>query len=210
MGIVAARLKETFGRPAVVIGFDGAEGKGSGRSVAGVDLGAAVARLAREGLIARGGGHRMAAGLSLSADQLDPAMARLEALLAAAGAEWAPETGLRIDGLIGPGAATPALADRLAEAGPFGAGAPAPRLAMARVRVVATRRVGTGHLAVTLGDESGARAEGIAFRAFAGPLGPWLEGRRGAAAHVAGRLERDDWGGRARAKLHVEDAAEPA
>jgi single-stranded-DNA-specific exonuclease len=137
-------------------------------------------------------------------------MARLEALLAAAGADRAPETGLRIDGLIGPGAAPPALADRLAEAGPFGAGSPAPRLAMARVRIVATRRVGTGHLAVTLGDESGARAEGIAFRAFAGPLGPWLEGRRGAAAHVAGRLERDDWGGKARAKLHVEDAAEPA
>jgi single-stranded-DNA-specific exonuclease len=210
VGIVAARLKEALGRPAVVIGFDGAEGKGSGRSIAGVDLGAAVARLAREGLIGRGGGHRMAAGLSLSADQLDPAMARLEALLAAAGAELAPETGLRIDGLIGPGAATPALADRLAVAGPFGGGARAPGLAMARVRVVATRRVGAGHLALTLGDESGARAEAIAFRAFAGPLGAWLEARRGAVAHVAGRLERDDWGGKARAKLHVEDAAEPA
>ncbi len=207
VGIVAARLKEAFGRPAVVIGFDGGDGKGSGRSVAGVDLGAAIARLAREGLIARGGGHRMAAGLSLTAEQLEPAMARLDALLAAGGAPEAGPAELRIDGLIAPAAATPALADSIAAAGPFGAGAPAPRVALARARITATRRVGADHLALTLGDESGGRAEAIAFRAFAGPLGPWLEARRGAPAHLAGRLERDDWGGRARAKLHVEDAA---
>ena len=207
VGIVAARLKERLGRPAVVIGFDAVEGKGSGRSVAGVDLGAAVARLAREGLIARGGGHRMAAGLTLAPAQLEPAMARLEALLAEAGVQASGAEALRIDGLIAPAAATPALAEAIAAAGPFGAGAPAPRLVMARARILATRRVGADHLALTLGDEGGGRAEAIAFRAFAGPLGPWLEARRGAPAHLAGRLERDEWGGRARAKLHLEDAA---
>lgn len=207
VGIVAARLKERFGRPAVVIGFDGEEGRGSGRSVQGVDLGAAVARLAREGLIVRGGGHRMAAGLVLSPGQLEAAMARLDALLAAAGAGVQAADVLRVDGVIAPGTATPELAASISAAGPFGAGAPAPRLVMARARIVGARRVGGEHLALALGDECGRRAEAIAFRAFAGPLGPWLEARRGSTAHLAGRLERDDWGGRPRAKLHVEDAA---
>jgi single-stranded-DNA-specific exonuclease len=206
VGIVAARLKERFGLPAVVIGFDGDEGRGSARSVAGIDLGAAVSRLAREGLITRGGGHRMAAGLSLAPAQLAPAMARLADLLADGTATETPDV-LRIEGLIAPSAATPGLADRIAAAGPFGAGAPAPVLALARTRILSTRRVGADHLAVSLGDEAGGRAEAIAFRAFSGPLGPWIEARRGGTAHLAGRLERDDWGGRARAKLHIEDAA---
>ncbi|MCB1371508.1 MAG: single-stranded-DNA-specific exonuclease RecJ, partial [Rhodobacteraceae bacterium] len=208
VGIVAARLKEKFSRPAVVIGFDGADGKGSGRSVAGADLGAAVARLAREGLIARGGGHRMAAGISLARESLEPAMTRLAELLAAAGADSSTTASLALDGVIGPGGATVELAERIAAAGPFGAGAPAPRLAMARSRIVRTRRVGENHLALTLADEAGARAEAIAFRAFAGELGPRLLARRDAPVHVAGRLERDEWAGRLRAKLHVEDAAD--
>lgn len=211
VGIVAARLKERFGLPAVVIGFQGGEGKGSARSVTGVDLGAAVARLAREGLVARGGGHRMAAGISLDAAQLEPAMARLNALLAATGA---PEAGaaegraLRIDGLIGARSLTPDLATQLEAAGPFGAGAPAPRLVVPRVRLSATRRIGETHLKLALTDDTGGQAEAMVFRAFAGPLGEWLLARRGAPVHLAGRLERDDWGGRPRASLHVEDAAE--
>ncbi len=206
IGIVAARLKEAFGRPAVVIGLDGDAGKASGRSVPSVDLGAAVARLAREGLIEKGGGHAMAAGLSLAREQVAPAMDRLAALIAAQGGV-APESGLRIDGVIAPAAATLDLAERIAAAGPFGAGAPAPRLALARARVERARRVGEAHLALTLGDASGGRVEAIAFRAFAGPLGTGLAVVGGAPVHVAGRLELDEWGGRARAKLHVEDAA---
>lgn len=209
VGIVAARLKEAFGRPAVVIGLDGAEGKGSGRSTAGVDLGAAVARLAAEGLISKGGGHRMAAGLSLARDQLAPAMARLSELLARQGAgEEAPET-LRLDGVIGPAAATLELCDALAAAGPYGAGAPAPRLAVAEAQIAALRPVGENHLALTLADGPGGRLEAIAFRAAGTPLGELLTRSRGARLHLAGRLEADAWGGRRRAKLHVEDAAEP-
>jgi len=207
VGIVAARLKETFGRPAVVIGFDGAAGTGSGRSVAGVDLGAAVARLGREGLIARGGGHRMAAGISLGRDQLGPAMERLAELLGCAGAGARPANTLRIDGLVAPGAATPALCAALAAAGPYGAGAPAPRIAVPGATLLAARPVGQGHLALTLGDRGGGRLEAIAFRASEGPLGDALRRLVRTPVHAAGRLEADAWGGRVRVKLHLEDAA---
>ena len=207
VGIVAARLKETFNRPAVVIGFLGGEGKGSGRSVHGVDLGAAIARLSREGLIGRGGGHRMAAGLSLSRAQLEPAMARLGALLAVQGAEAQPVRGLSIEGVLAPGAATPDLAERIAAAGPYGAGSPAPRLAIAAARIAGARRVGESHVALTLADGTGGRLEAVAFRALEGPLGGFLTAGTGLRAHLAGRLERDEWNGRVRVKLHVEDAA---
>jgi single-stranded-DNA-specific exonuclease len=206
VGIVAARLKESFGRPALVVGFSGGEGKGSGRSVPGVDLGAAIARLAREGLIARGGGHRMAAGVTLAPDQLAPAMARLAELLARQGAGADPARGLRLDGLVAPGAATVELAARIAAAGPYGAAAPAPRLAVS-ARIAGVRPIGTGHLALALADRAGGRLDAVAFRAAGTPLGDFLAAGAGATAHLAGRLERDDWGGRARVKLHVEDAA---
>lgn len=208
VGIVAARLKEVFGRPAIVIGFDGSDGKGSGRSVSGIDLGSAVARLAAEGLIEKGGGHRMAAGLSLTRAQLRPAMARLSALLARQGSGIAPRRVLRLDGLLAPAAATRALAEAIDEAGPYGAGAPAPRLAIPQARLGHLRSLGGGHMALTLTDGAGGAAlEAIAFRAAETPLGACLLAARGATLHLAGRLELDDWGGRRRVKLHVEDAA---
>ena len=210
VGIVAARLKEAFGRPAVVIGFDGDEGKGSARSVRGVDLGAGIARLVREGLIAKGGGHMMAAGLSLRRDQLEPAMERLGALLAAQGAGRIEAGILEIDGLVTPSASTPDLADLIASAGPYGAGNAAPRVALAAVRVARSRRAGESHLALTLTDAAGGRLDAMAFRAFEGPLGPVLADRDGAPVHIAGRLERDDWGGRTKAKLTVDDVAIPS
>jgi single-stranded-DNA-specific exonuclease len=209
VGIVAARLKEAHRRPAVVIGFDGDVGRGSGRSVAGVDLGAAVARLRDEGLIATGGGHRMAAGLGLGRAQLAPAMARLGELLARQGAGDTAPDALRIDGLVAPAAATVALAEAIAAAGPYGASSPAPRVAIPEARVAGVRRVGSGHLALSLADGGGARLEAIAFRVADGPLGALLEASAGARLHLAGRLVCVDWGGRRRVKLHVEDAARP-
>lgn len=209
VGIVAARLKESFHRPAVVIGFDGDAGKGSGRSANGLDLGAAIQKLAMERLIEKGGGHRMAAGLSLSRAQLEPAMARLAELLSAQTPEAVPAArDLRIDGVLTPAAATPELVAALADAGPYGAGASAPRVALAGVRVAGTRLLGDSHLSVALAAPvGGPRLDAIAFRAFEGPLGPYIVERVGARLHLAGRLERDDWGGRPRVKLHVEDAA---
>jgi single-stranded-DNA-specific exonuclease len=206
-GIVAARLKEAFGRPAVVIGFDGEAGKGSGRSVTGVDLGAAVARLMAEGLIERGGGHRMAAGISLGRAQLGPAMARLGALLARQGAGAGESRALRVEGVLAPDAARIELAKAIAAAGPYGAGSPAPRVVVAAARVAGWRRAGAGHLAFDLADDVGARLAAVAFRVAGGPLGTLIEGAAGGRLHLAGRLERDDWGGRPRVKLHVEDAA---
>ena len=121
----------------VVIGFDGEEGKGSGRSISGVDLGASIQRLAAEGLIAKGGGHKMAAGLSLSRAQLEPAMARLSELLERQGAGTGGAGDLRLDGVLMPEAATPELIERIEAAGPFGASAPAPRFAFPSILAMA-------------------------------------------------------------------------
>ena len=134
----------------------------------------------------------MAAGLSLTQDQLEPAMARLGELLAAQGAGDRPPRSLRLDGLLTAGGATPELAAALAAAGPYGAGAPAPRLALAASRITGARRIGDGHLALRLADGLGGHLDAVAFRAFETPLGSFLEAQAGAAAHLAGRLERDD------------------
>jgi single-stranded-DNA-specific exonuclease len=207
VGIVAARLKEWAGRPAVVIGFDGDEGKGSGRSVPGVDLGAAIQRLAAEGLVTRGGGHKMAAGLSLSRAQLEPAMERLGALLGRQGSATGTAADLRLDGLLMPGAATVDLVARLEEAGPFGAAAPAPRFALPSLRVADCRRVGDGHLKLRFSDASGSGCEAIAFRAFDSALGAALAAHGSARFHVAGRLEINHWNGRTIPQLRLDDAA---
>ena len=205
VGIVAARLKEASHRPAVVIGFDGDDGKGSGRSVTGVDLGAAVHLLAAEGLITKGGGHRMAAGLSLTRAQLEPAMARLNDLLARQGAGIGTVGDLRLDALLMPSAVTQTLVAEIAAAGPFGAASPAPRFAFAGQQVQA-RRMGDGHLRLNFGD-GGSRLEAVLFNAFETPLGAALETAGHHRFHLAGRLELNSWGGRTRVQLRLEDAA---
>ncbi|HAA79121.1 MAG TPA: hypothetical protein DCE05_02185 [Microbacteriaceae bacterium] len=206
VGIVAARLKEATNRPAIVIGFDGDDGKGSGRSINGIDLGSAIARLTAEGLLIKGGGHKMAAGLSLTRAMLEPAMARLGELLAQQGADQAGPADLKLDAALMPSAITVDLIEQLERAGPFGAGAPAPRFALPSVRVAFAKRAGENHLRLTFEDESRGRIDAIAFQAFDGPLGPMLEAHDGAIFHVAGRLEIDTWGGRSKPKLRVEDA----
>jgi single-stranded-DNA-specific exonuclease len=206
VGIVAARVKEALHRPAVVIGFDGDIGKGSGRSVTGVDLGAAIQRLAAEGLIEKGGGHKMAAGLTLTRAQLRPAMERLEALLAKQGAGAHGAGDLDISALLMPTAVTPALIEQIEQAGPFGASAPAPRFAFAD-QMITTRRIGEKHLKISFGDSMGARIEGIAFNAFDTPLGAALETPGHARFHLAGRLEINHFNGRSKPQLRLEDAA---
>jgi single-stranded-DNA-specific exonuclease len=208
IGIVAARLKEAFDRPAVVVGLDGAEGKGSGRSVEGVDLGHAVQRAAAEGLLVRGGGHPMAAGLTVARDRLGAAMERLAELLARQGAGTAAPRALGIDALVMPSACVPELVEALDSAGPFGAAAPAPRFAVPSVLLRHARRVGEDHLKLELAEGPGPGLDAIAFGAFRGPLGPALEARTGARLHLAGRLEVNHWQGRARVQLRLEDAAE--
>ena len=206
VGIVASRLKEATNRPAVVIGLDGGIGKGSGRSVSGVDLGASVHRLAAEGLLLKGGGHRMAAGLTVEEAKLAAAMDRLSDLLARQGAGTTGPADLKLDGLLMPAAADRALVEKLEEAGPFGASAPAPRFAFAAMAVSA-RRMGESHLRLTFGDGLGPKLEAVAFGAFDTPLGPALSEGGHARFHLAGRLELNHWNGQTKVQLRLEDAA---
>lgn len=210
VGIVASRLKEATNRPAIVIGFDGDEGKGSGRSVSGIDLGAVIQKAAAEGHLIKGGGHRMAAGLTVARAALEPAMDRIGALLARQGADALGPADLRIDAVLMPGAASVELVEQIEEAGPFGAGAPAPRFAFPDVVVQSTRQVGSGHLKIGFGDGLGARLDAIAFGAMDTPLGPFLEARRGHRVHLAGRIEINTWQGRRSVQLRLEDASDPA
>jgi len=207
VGIVASRLKEQANRPAIVIGFEGDEGKGSGRSISGVDLGACIQRLTAEGLLINGGGHRMAAGLTVARDKLDPAMTRLAELLDKQGAGAAGAADLRLDGLLMPGAASPELIDQIDAAGPFGAGAPGPRYAFADMQITFVKQVGDGHLKLRFGDGTGPQLDAIAFGAFDGPLGAALRDHGGARFHLAGRLDINHWGGRQTVQLRLEDAA---
>ncbi len=207
VGIVASRLKEATNRPAIVIGLEGDEGKGSGRSISGVDLGASIQKLAAEGLLIKGGGHKMAAGLTVARDQLEPAMERLSEMLAKQGAGNAGPADLKLDSLLMPSGATVDLINDIDKAGPFGAGAPAPRFAFPDVEIRFTKRVGDSHLKLTFGDGFGARIDAIAFGAYDTALGPTLESHGGARFHLAGRLEINTWGGRQSVQLRLEDAA---
>ncbi len=207
VGIVAARLKEATNRPAVVIGLDGDIGKGSGRSVSGIDLGASIQRTAMDGLLVKGGGHKMAAGLTVTRAQLEPAMARLAELLAKQGADAICPADLRINSMLMPGAATVELVKQIESAGPFGAGAAAPRFAFPDCQIHFAKQVGANHLKISFGDGLGGRIDGIAFGAMDGPLGPLLVGHNGARFHLAGRLEINTWQGRQSVQLRLEDAA---
>ena len=205
VGIVASRLKEKFNRPAVVIGIsDEGLGHGSGRSVSGVDLGAAISKLARDGAILKGGGHKMAAGLSVAAAEIEPAMAALSEALGKQGAGEQGPLDLSITATIG--GATPELIEHIEAAGPFGAGAPAPRFAIPSARIRFAKPAGESHLRLTV-DNGGGPIDIIAFRAFESDLGQALLNHAGQTFHFAGRLEIDEWGGRRKAKMQLEDAA---
>ncbi|MEP1961967.1 single-stranded-DNA-specific exonuclease RecJ [Tateyamaria sp.] len=207
VGIVAARLKEATNRPSVVIGVENGIGKGSGRSVSGIDLGAPIQRLAAEGLLEKGGGHKMAAGLTVAEDKIETAMARLSELLAKQGADALGPADLRLDGSLMPAAATIDLLAQIDAAGPFGAGAPAPRYAFAGMRIFYAKRVGETHLKITFGEAGGARMDAIAFGAFDGPMGQVLLDHGGASFHLAGRLDLNTFRGRQSVQLRLEDAA---
>jgi len=206
VGIVASRIKEITNKPTVVIGLDEHEGKGSGRSISGIDLGSSIATLQRENLIIRGGGHKMAAGLSLEREKLEIAMSRLNELLANQGSKSFQTRELQLDGALSLPAITIELLEQLETAGPFGAGAPGPKFALPFMRITFAKRAGESHLRLMLVDDSGASIDAIAFGAFKSDLGKTLENHKGQIFHVAGRLEIDTWNGRMRPKLNLEDA----
>ncbi|MEE3048960.1 MAG: single-stranded-DNA-specific exonuclease RecJ [Pseudomonadota bacterium] len=207
IGIVAARLRERFGVPACVIAWDGAVGKGSGRSVPGVALGPAVLAAQQAGLLINGGGHAMAAGFTVARDRFADFQAfmteRIEAALAAA-----PLTQrLNIDAVVTPGGANRDLFDAMAQVGPFGAGNAEPRLACPAVKLVKADVVGENHVRCILSGREGGRLKGIAFRAMDSDLGPALLSTGGKPVHVAGHLRADDWQGRNGVQMIIDDAA---
>jgi len=207
IGIVAGRLKERFNRPAIVIGIEDGVGKGSGRSVPGVDLGAAVLAAREVGLLAAGGGHAMAAGLTVAEDRIADLARFLNERLAEAVAGADAHRQLKLDGVASLGGLNAALVDAMDHAGPYGAGWPGPVLAAADVRPVKVDVVGQDHIRLILTDAAGGRLKAMAFRAAETPLGAALLASRGQALHVAGRLKRDDWAGGDATELHIEDAA---
>lgn len=210
IGIVAGRIKEKSGKPSIVIALDddGPEGKGSGRSIAGVDLGAAIIGACDSGLLVKGGGHAMAAGLTIAADKMeafrDWIAERLEGPVSRASAEQT----MTLDLAIAPAGLTPELVDTLDSAGPYGVGWPGPRIAVGPVTLVKADIVGSDHLRVIAAGQDGGRFKGIAFRAAESPMGQaLLHGASGRRVWLAGRAKIDDWGSRPAAELHLEDAA---
>lgn len=208
VGIVAARIKEATNLPSVVIGIEGDIGKGSARSVPGVDLGRAVQRLAAEGLLIKGGGHEMAAGLTVSASQIEDAMARLKELLARDIAERSGLKELRISGLLETPAATQELLEQIEAAGPYGQASPAPRFAFADQLIDSAATMGDNHLRLSFRSPGAPALEAVAWGAMNTPLGPGLIGAKGRRFHLAGKLELSTWRNKTRVRLRLEDAAE--
>jgi single-stranded-DNA-specific exonuclease len=207
-GLVAARLKEKFRRPALVISFnESGIGTGSGRSISGADLGMTVRAAVEAGILLKGGGHAMAAGLTISAARLDEFKSFLEAKLAPSVASARANDALLIDAVLTAGGATPELIASLAQGGPYGAGNPEPVFALPAHRLVDCSELGSGHIRIRAVADDGASIDGIAFRAASEPLGRALHAERGNLIHLAGSLMLDRFGGKERVQLRLIDFA---
>ena len=210
IGIVAGRIKEKTGKPSLVIALDPPDGtgKGSGRSIAGVDLGAAIIAAREAGLLVAGGGHAMAAGLTVSEDKVESLSDWLDERLAGLVARASAQASMALDLAVTPRGLSPVLVEALEAAGPYGMGWPSPRIAVGPVRLVKADVVGTDHLRVIAAGADGGRIKAIAFRAAESLLGQTLlHAASGRALFLAGRVKMDDWGARPAAELHLEDAA---
>jgi single-stranded-DNA-specific exonuclease len=212
VGLVAARLKEKFGRPAFAIALEpGGIGTGSGRSITGVDIGRAVRRAVAEGLLVKGGGHAMAAGVTLRKGALAQFRAFLEAALSADVATARRLNGLMIDGAVSAAGANLDLVAMIERAGPFGSGNPEPVIGLPAHTVTYAEEVGQAHMRVRLKSADGAAVNAIAFRAAGQKLGTALLNSRGRQVHAAGSFAIDRWQGEERVQFRLTDiaAAEP-
>jgi len=210
VGLVAARLKEKFARPAFAIALEpGGIGTGSGRSIGGVDLGKAVRQAVHDGLLMKGGGHAMAAGVTVRREKLAEFRAYLENALAADVANSRHENELFIDGAVTARAVTPEFAATLNRAGPFGSANPEPVIALPSHQLVYADEVGEAHLRLRFKSGDGSIVNGIAFRSVGQKLGSALTQNRGQQLHVAGSLAVDRWQGTERVQFRVLDVAVP-
>ena len=208
VGLVAARLKEKFGRPAFAIALEpGGIGTGSGRSIPGVDIGRAVRGAMAEGLLQKGGGHAMAAGVTLRKSALAPLRAFLESSLAADVEVARRANGLMIDGAVSAGAANLELVAMIERAGPFGSGNPEPMIALPAHTLAYTEEAGQSHIRVRLKSADGAGLNAIAFRAASQKLGAALVQNRGRLVHAAGSFAIDRWQGEERVQFRLSDIA---
>ena len=208
IGIVASRLKDKFRRPSLVITTERGVGKGSGRSVPGADLGRAVLSAAESGIILKGGGHAMAAGLEVEAGRIEDLTAFLAETLGPAVQAYSEKDSIGLDGAVATKGATPDLVKLLEQAGPYGSGNAEPRFAVTRVGLVKADIVGADHVRCILAGDDGGRLKAIAFRSADTPLGAALLNHRGRQLHLAGRLRLDRWQGRDDVQLMIDDAAE--
>jgi len=208
VGLVAARLKEKFGRPAFAIAIEpGGIGTGSGRSIVGVDIGRAVRRAVAEGLLVKGGGHAMAAGVTLRKGALAQLRAFLEAALSADVATARRLSGLMIDGAVSAAGANLDLVAMIERAGPFGSGNPEPVIALPAHSVTYAEEVGQAHMRVRLKSADGAAVNAVAFRAAGQKLGTALLNSRGRQVHAAGSFALDRWQGEERVQFRLTDIA---
>lgn len=207
IGIVASRLKEKYARPALVLGIDGDMVKGSGRSIEGVDLGSAVIAARQAGLLVNGGGHKMAAGLTVERSKLDELREFLNERIGAAVSAGRATPTLNVDASISLAGATTDLIASIQQLAPFGAGNPEPRFVLPGVRVVKADVVGKGHVRCILSDGLKGRMKSIAFRAVGEPLGDALLHTDGLALNVAGKIRLDTWQGREGVQFIIDDAA---
>lgn len=209
IGIVAGRIKEKFGKPAIVVAVDAdGTGKGSGRSISGVDLGAAIISAREAGLLVAGGGHAMAAGLTIEAGKIDALSEWLDERLAGDVSRASSDKSLSIDAMVNPRGLSPMLIEALEAAGPYGTGWPGPRVVTGPVRIVKCDIVGKDHVRAIVSGDDGASFKAMAFRQGESAMGQQLlHGERGQKYWLAGRARLDDWGSTPKAELHIDDVA---
>lgn len=211
VGLVASRLTEKFRRPSCVLSIDEKSGTATGslRSIASVDIGRVVQKARDQGLIVKGGGHAMAAGLTLEVDKQQEVEEFFASELSSAVSLERAKMGLNIDGAMTANAATPNFMDQLERAGPYGAENPTPRFVLPSHRVKFSKIVGENHVKCTLEASDQSRINAIAFRAAGTDLGEMLLDRAGEPLHIVGQLRRNSWNGRETIELTIEDAAKP-
>jgi len=209
IGIVASRIKEKLNRPAIIIAKDeDGTGKGSGRSISGVDLGAAIIAAKEHDLLIAGGGHAMAAGITISTDKIDAFSEFLNDRLASNIGEAQSSKALLLDAVLSPKGVNPVFVEAMEEAGPYGMGWPAPKIATGPVKIIKCDIVGKDHVRMIVSGDDGGSIKTIAFRAAETELGQaLLSAQRGRKLWIAGRAKIDDWGSRPAAEIHLEDAA---